>query len=78
MPSPPPKGRSSTVRWRSWVKARRSWVCAEAMPSRKARETTPKSSTHGCVDGPRKKSGKMVTMSKRIKAEGRGVERSEG
>jgi hypothetical protein len=23
MPSPPPKGRSSTVRWRSWVKARR-------------------------------------------------------
>ena len=25
MPSPPPKGRSSTVRWRSWVKARRSW-----------------------------------------------------
>ena len=60
MPSPPPKGRSSTVRWRSWVKARRSWVRRSTRPARAARATTP------WVSGLTKKSGKMEMRSMRM------------
>ncbi len=60
MPSPPPKGRSSTVRCLSCVKLRRSCVSIDTRPSFMARRTMP------CSKKPAKKPGKMVTMSKRI------------
>src|ERR1700761_797328 len=60
MPSPPPNGRSSTVRWRSCVKLRRSCVAICTRPVVRVRFRIPKS------NGPEKKSGKIVMMSKRI------------
>src|ERR1039458_2927 len=60
MPSPPPKGRSSTVRCRSWVKLRRSWMPTSTSPSASARRRIPFSKML------EKKPGKMVTISNRI------------
>src|SRR3954470_17203060 len=57
MPSPPPNGRSSTVRCRSCVNSRRSCTSIFTKPISAARRVIP------CSRGPRKKSGKMVTMS---------------
>src|SRR6266850_1737361 len=57
MPSPPPKGRSSTVRCLSRVNPRRSCTPISMSPASRARRTIP------CSSGPRKKSGKMVRIS---------------
>src|SRR6187402_240878 len=59
MPSPPPNGRSSTVRWRSLVHCLRSWLSTFATPAAKPRPTTPTACTES------KKLGKIVIMSKR-------------
>src|ERR1035437_3648878 len=60
IPSPPPKGRSSTVRCRSCVKARRSCTPTDTSPSASARRSIPFSKKLV------KNSGKIVTISKRI------------
>src|ERR1035441_4721660 len=57
IPSPPPKGRSSTVRWRSWVKARRLCTSTVTSPSASARRRIPFSKMLV------KNSGKMVMIS---------------
>ena len=41
IPSPPPNGRSSTVRCRSCVNSRRSWTCVSISPASRARRTIP-------------------------------------
>src|SRR5580658_8665473 len=66
MPSPPPNGRSSTVRCRSCVKSRRSCILISTNPEVCARRTIP------CANTLSKKAGKMVTMSKRILTDDRG------
>src|SRR4051794_38364127 len=55
MPSAPPKGRSSTVRWRSCVQSRKLWMRMSRMPVSLARLTTP------WANGPSKNSGKIVS-----------------
>src|SRR3954468_22123447 len=57
MPSPPPNGRSSTVRCLSRVNARRSRTLISMSSASRARRTMPYSS------GPRKKSGNIVRIS---------------
>src|SRR5712692_2578985 len=64
IPGPPPKATSSTWRWRSWVKARRSCVSRASTPAAIPRPTTPRAKT-----GP-KTSGKMLTTSKRRRGAG--------
>src|SRR5712692_1526691 len=57
MPGPPPKGMSSTCRWRSCVWSRRSCVWSSTSPRSMPRPTTPCSNT-----GPNM-AGKIVTTS---------------
>src|SRR5580704_13663081 len=59
IPGPPPKGMSSTWRWRSSVWSRRSWAHSSRVPLSSARPTTPTPS------GPGKTPGKMVSTSTR-------------
>src|ERR1035437_6454096 len=59
MPAPPPYGVSSTVRWRSWVKSRRSWTCRSIRWSWRALPINERSSGE-------RYSGKMVTTSSLI------------
>src|SRR6478736_5981224 len=59
MPAPPPKGLSSTVRWRSWAKSRRSCTRTSRMPSRRALPMSDRS--RGA-----RYSGKIETTSRRM------------
>ena len=59
MPAPPPYGVSSTVRWRSWVRSRRSCVRTSMRPDWRALPSSDRSST-------RRTTGKIVTMSIRM------------
>src|SRR6185436_18682608 len=60
IPGPPPKGTSSTTRWRSVVKSRRSWIFTVKIPRSTARPTTPAASGWSII------AGKIVTISNRI------------
>src|SRR5450631_1566402 len=60
IPSPPPNGRSSTVRCRSLVNTRKSCTPTSINPVSRARRTIPWS------NGPAKNSGKIVIKSNRI------------
>src|SRR5581483_1449520 len=55
IPSPPPKGRSSTVLCRSAVQSRRLWMRISTAPASRPRLSTP------CSNGPRKNSGNIVS-----------------
>ena len=57
MPAPPPKGASSTLRWRSVAQSRRLWRWTSTRPRSPALPSRP------VARGDSKNLGKMVTMS---------------
>src|SRR5947209_5758537 len=65
IPGPPPYGTSSTTRWRSVVKSRKSRTLTSSVPRSIARPSTPAASGSSIM------AGKIVTMSKVIAAASR-------